>query len=93
MKAKEKQLSELLDAQKWDEAKELLDSYLNAPLSLEEKGAAYVAFVTTYLEMVNRVQEQYLAELDNLLEQIKITKREELETVDELRRIAVQKDA
>jgi len=91
-KNKEKQLQELLDAQKWDQAKELLDSYLNSPLSLEEKGAAYVAFVSTYLEMVNRIQEQYLNELDKLLESIKVIKRQELEVVDELERIGVQKE-
>jgi hypothetical protein len=70
---------------KWQEAKKLLDSYLNSNLSLEEKGAAYVAFVTTYLEIMNKINEGYEAILDEVLSEIKTLDGQEKELDEKIR--------
>ena len=77
---------------KWQEAKKLLDSYLNSDLSLEEKGAVYVAFVTTYLEIMGKINEGYEAILDELLSEIKTLDEQEKELDEKIRLTHLESD-
>ncbi|MDP3880988.1 MAG: hypothetical protein Q8Q32_02310 [bacterium] len=70
---------------KWQEAKKLLDGYLNSDLSLEEKGAAYVAFVSTYLDIMNKINEGYETVLDEVLSEIKELDDREKELDEKIR--------
>ncbi|MDP2629447.1 MAG: hypothetical protein Q8P45_01970 [Candidatus Harrisonbacteria bacterium] len=83
----EKKIGALLEEQKWEEAKRLLSTYLDSDLSLEEKGAAYVAFVSTYLKMVNQINEQYELILENMLTDLK-GDRQEILALDEKMQLA-----
>ena len=65
------QLESLLNAREWAKAKALLNSFLQSNVSQEEKGAMYVAFVTTYLSVMNRINEEYESALDDAISSVK----------------------
>lgn len=73
------QLESLLNARQWTKAKALLDSFLEAEISQEEKGAMYVSFVTTYLSVMNRINAEYEAALDEAIASVKILNEKEKE--------------
>lgn len=85
-------LAGYIKADKWQEAKKLLDSYLNSDLSLEEKGAAYVAFITTYLEIMGKINEGYEAILDEVLSEIKTLDEKEKELDQKIRLAHIESD-
>lgn len=83
------QLESLLNAREWAKAKALLNSFLQADISEEEKGAMYVAFVTTYLSVMNRINDEYEAALDDAISTVKALneKEKEVNTKVDLARI------
>jgi uncharacterized membrane protein len=82
-------LESLLNARQWNKAKELLNSFLQADISEEEKGAMYVAFVTTYLSVMNRINDEYESALDDAIATVKTLneKEKEVKTKIDLARI------
>lgn len=70
-------LEQLLRAREWDEARAMLEQALAAPLSYEEKGAAYTAFIATYLRVMNRIYEEYDMALSDAISTLKTIDREE----------------
>lgn len=80
-----KKLASFIREDKWDQAKKLLDSYLKSDLSLEEKGAAYVAFITTYLDIVSKINEGYEAVLDEVLSELKELEKREAKVEEEIK--------
>lgn len=73
------QLESLLNAREWAKAKALLQSGLQSDISREEKGALYVAFVTTYLSVMNRINAEYEAALDDAISTVKALNEKEKE--------------
>jgi len=73
------QLESLLNARQWAKAKSLLNSALQAEIPKEEKGALYVAFVTTYLSVMNRINAEYEAALDDAIASVKTLNEKEKE--------------
>lgn len=64
-------LQELLEARKWDEAKELLEASFSAPLTQEERGAASAAVISLYVQLMNRINRRYAAALDDAMAVLK----------------------
>ncbi|MDO8601943.1 MAG: hypothetical protein Q7R62_02355 [bacterium] len=83
------QLESLLNARQWQKAKALLNSFLQAEITQEEKGAIYVAFVTTYLSVMNRISAEYEAALDDAITNVKVlnAKEKEVHTKIDLARV------
>lgn len=83
------QLESLLNARQWDKAKALLNSFLQADISEEEKGGIYVSFVTTYLSVMNRINDEYESALDDAISTVKALneKEKEVKTKIDLARI------
>ena len=52
------QLESLIEADKFDEAKELIASYFKQPLSTEERGQAYLDVASTYLDIANHFNKE-----------------------------------
>lgn len=78
-------LEQLLVDGKFDDAKKMLNEYLSADLSKEEKGAIYVAFVMTYVSVMNKVYDQYNEALDETISNLNFidqTKKEVNEKID-----------
>ena len=78
------ELKDLLVQEKWDEAKNLLEAYLSAPLTKEEKGAAYVAFVMTYIDVMHRLNRDYEDKLNEALESLQVIDVAEQELTDKI---------
>jgi hypothetical protein len=78
------QLESHLNAREWDKAKSLLNEYLRSEISDDEKGAIYVAFVTTYLSVMNRINAEYEAALDDAISTIQAVNKKEKEINDQI---------
>lgn len=80
VKLDEKKLTQLLDAEQWDEAGNLITAYLDSiELTPEEKGGAYLQFAATYLGVMNTLNEEYQKNLDQAIEGLKALEKTEKE--------------
>ncbi len=77
-------LEQMLVDGKFDDAKKLLNGYLSADLPKEVKGAAYVAFVMTYMSVMNRIYENYQQALDETLTGIQMLNKKEKEVSEKI---------
>lgn len=72
-------LEQLLVDGKFEAAKKMLNEYINADLPKEVKGAAYVAFVTTYVSVMNKIYDQYNQALDETIAGLTLIDKKEKE--------------
>lgn len=77
-----KNLEQLLENGKWDEAKEALDDLLKADLTDQEKGALLVNFGLIYTEVMGRINQRYLEALEEAEAVLKELNTKEKETVE-----------
>mgnify|MGYP001559641670 CR=1 FL=1 len=83
-----KEIEILLEAEKWEEARTLLDRYMSRPLSDKEKGEIYTNFAEIYLRVQNDLNKRYEEVLDDAIATAKdINKAEE-----EFKKTAIRKD-
>lgn len=75
-------LEQLLVDGKFDAAKGILNDYINADLPKEVKGAAYVAFVMTYVSVMNKIYDQYNQALDETIAGLKLIDTKEKQLTD-----------
>lgn len=85
-------LEQLLVDGNFDAAKKMLDGYLNSDLSREIKGAAYVAFVMTYVSVMNRVYEKYNQALDETIANLNFADQKEKEVGEKIQLAKVKSD-
>lgn len=85
-------LEQLLVDGNFDAAKKMLDGYLNSDLSREIKGAAYVAFVMTYVSVMNRVYEKYNQALDETIANLNFADQKEKEVSEKIQLAKVKSD-
>ncbi len=64
-------LENLLSEKKLDEARAYINELIQAPLSKEDRGAAIVLFTTTYMKIINDVNSEYKASLQEILDELK----------------------
>ncbi|HEY4506097.1 MAG TPA: hypothetical protein VJJ24_01455 [Candidatus Paceibacterota bacterium] len=62
-----KEIEMLLEAEKWEEARTLLDSYMSRPLTDKEKGEIYTNFAEVYLRVQNDLNKRYEEVLDDAI--------------------------
>src|SRR5262245_43111439 len=77
-------LEQLLVDGKFDEAKKMLNEYLSADLTKEEKGAIYVAFVMTYVSVMNRVYDKYNEALDETISNLEFIDKRKKEVSEKI---------
>ncbi len=58
--------NQLLNEGKYQEAKEILKSFVDSEWTKEDEGAYYVDLVTKYINMSNTINEAYIEELIEL---------------------------
>ncbi len=61
----------LLSENKIGEAKKLLEDYLKQEPTAAEKGTVYTALASAYVKAKNQINQQYLAELESILQLLK----------------------
>jgi hypothetical protein len=79
------QLFKFIEAGDNESAGKLIDSYLSAEVTAEEKGAMYMAMASAYMEMQNRINERYADILEENTAELKRMDEEEkllLEDID-----------
>jgi|GEM_PF-2211573 len=85
-------LEQLLVDGKFDVAKGMLNDYINADLPKEVKGAAYVAFVMTYVSVMNKVYDQYNQALDETIAGLTLADKKEKELTERIDLARVKND-
>jgi hypothetical protein len=81
----EMKLESLMSVGNFKAAKVLMESFLNQELSAEEKGQIYTQIISTYLAVSNKMNEEYLSELDKSVAAIKKFKEVSKKTEDKMR--------
>lgn len=59
-------LEQMISQKRYDEAKEMLRQYFDSELGENEEGEVYVDAMADYLAMSNRINEAYLADMNDL---------------------------
>jgi hypothetical protein len=78
-------LEKLMEEQKWDEARQMLEDFFASEMTAEEKGAVYVNMAAIYMKVMNKINEQYESALDDalmVLKDINNTEREVLDAIN-----------
>jgi hypothetical protein len=78
-------LEKLMEEQKWDEARQMLEDFFASEMTPEEKGAIYTNMAMVYMKVMNRINEQYEQALDDalmVLKDINNTEREVLDAIN-----------
>jgi hypothetical protein len=78
MQFDQNKLEKLVEENKLEEAKVMLDQYLNAPQTEEEKTEMYIEYTKLYLEITKKIQEQYIESLKGIVS--------DLEEIDSMRK-------
>ena len=84
-------IESLLDAEKYDEAKALLDEAIRTPFSPIEQGAATVGMTRGYVDRINTINAQYRDALKIAIESIKRINKAESADIDLARLAEVRK--
>jgi flagellin-specific chaperone FliS len=66
-----KKLEQLIKEQRFEEAKAILDAFFAKEWTKEEKGEMYVQLMMMYMQITNRLNEEYLQTLDETIATIK----------------------
>jgi hypothetical protein len=74
----EKQLSDLLDAGKYQEAEQLLRESLTSELTEDERGAIMLKIISISLDASNQVNRRYIAALKDATAALKNLKADEV---------------
>ncbi|OQB05566.1 MAG: hypothetical protein BWY19_00967 [bacterium ADurb.Bin212] len=61
-----KAFEQMISEKRYDEAKDMLRQYFDNELGEEEEGEVYVDAMADYLAMSNRINEAYLADMNDL---------------------------
>lgn len=64
-------LEQLMNEEKWEEARALLRDYLNTAPTEEERGEYFVQIASVYLRVMNKINEQYASLLDDSVEMMR----------------------
>lgn len=76
----QQQLAQLLEAEQWDEAGNLITRYLDQlSLTKEDKSKAYLQFAATYLGVMNALNDAYERNLEEALSGLKALEKKEKE--------------
>lgn len=70
-------LTELIEQKKFVEAKKIIDDVLSEPLTSEQKGEIYVKVASLYLDISNRINKEYLDELNTAVDLLKQTSKDQ----------------
>lgn len=73
-----------MDAGKWDEAKLLIESYLAGMSPAEQTGAGYLSLASIYLKVMNKLNADYEATLDDTIAALKKLGAAEQNTKDQI---------
>jgi hypothetical protein len=76
-------LSQLMDDGKWEEAKKLLDEHILAMPDEEARSAAHLHLASMYVKIMNGINRDYLATLDDAIAAMKDLKKFEQKGKDE----------
>ena len=77
-------LTELLNAEKWDEAGRALEDYFRQDLTAEERGKAYVDLTMMHVAAQNSLNRRYLEVLENALAMAKDLQKQHKALEDEI---------
>lgn len=64
-------LEELMKAEKWPEAKKMLDDYFTDTKDPAERGKEHVTYARLYLQVMTRLNNQYLSVLEEGVDALK----------------------
>lgn len=81
----------LLKEGKKDEARDLIKAEITSEMSSEEKGAFLTEIAMTYMRTINNLNENYLAELESILNELRSIDEVESKVGDEIKLNAVKK--
>ena len=77
-------LTEFLEKEQWDKAKELLDGYMRSLSTEDAKGEAYLGFAALYMDVNNKVNRRYEQALDDAIATLKDIKSAEKKAKNEV---------
>ena len=75
-------LEKLMEEEKWDEARQMLEDFFASEMTPEEKGAIYTNMAMVYMKVMNRINEQYEKALDDAIDVLKEINKTESEVLD-----------
>jgi hypothetical protein len=70
------QLEKLLKAQKFDEARTLIEAFFSGKPTSEQKGEMFVNYASMHLELMNRIDAEYIKALEEIVKDLEIVKEE-----------------
>lgn len=70
------QIDELLRADKFDDAKALVQKVLAQPLNDEEKAKSFVSFTTAYIKIMNAINDRYDRALSDVIKDLESLEKE-----------------
>ncbi len=80
-----KNLEQLVEQKKWQEAKKIMEDVFNsAELSEEEKGEIHTKLASVYMQVVNNINRRYEASLDEMISTLKKIDAKESEVNDKI---------
>jgi hypothetical protein len=77
-------LEKLMEEEKWDEARQMLEDFFASEMTPEEKGAIYTNMAMVYMKVMNRINEQYEKALDDAIDVLKEINKTESEVLDNI---------
>lgn len=87
-----KKLEELLAAEKWDEAKVILEDYFKADWPAEDRGAVLANLASIYLEVNNKIGREYERTLDEAILALKEIKSREKKIDDKIKMAKIKSE-
>lgn len=86
------QIQHLIEEKNFVEAKKIIDAVIDQKLSPAEKGEIYVKIASIYLEITNKLNRQYIEELDNTIDLLKQVNNSEKSSGEELKLAEVKQN-
>lgn len=86
----ERRLETLLDGEKYDEARSLIEAALREPLDEASTGEAYVSIAAIYLDVMNTQMRRYETALDDAIAVTNELNARERKSLDDLKLVETQ---
>lgn len=83
-------LEELLSQRNFAEAKKMVDAVVDQELAPEERGEVYVKIAALYLDITNKINDAYIAQMDQTLDLIQQVTSSERSIDDKLKVAEIQ---
>lgn len=77
-------LTEYLEKEEWDKAKQLMDGFMKSLSTEDARGEAYLGLASVYMEVNNKLNHRYEQALDDAIATLKDIKSAEKKAKDEV---------